>query len=208
MKAARQLLVATRSRHKLEEIRAILAGAIDRTCSLVDLEEAGVPPDPVEDSIEVFDTFRGNALAKARHFAGLTRLATIADDSGIAVDALHGAPGVRSRRFAGRDDLDGRALDDANNALLLERMRNVKGDARAAHYVCAAAFVDARGAAIVTLGTCAGRILERPAGRGGFGYDPLFYLPQFACSFGELDSASKNRVSHRGRAFRALAAVL
>lgn len=208
MKNAPCVLVATRSARKLAEIRAILGDALAGGDVLVDLEEVGIARDPTEEHIEVFDSFRENALAKARHFAGRAHLPTIADDSGIVVDALGGEPGVRSRRFAGRSDLDGRQLDEANNALLLERLRDVPTTGRGAHYVCAAAFAGARGPAIVAVGTCAGVILEHPAGSGGFGYDPLFHLPELDRTFGQLDELTKNRVSHRARALRALAAVL
>ncbi len=204
-----RVLVATRSHHKLAEVRAILGGTLRLAggpVDLVDLEMLGIPADAREDEIEAFDTFRDNALAKARHFAARSGLPTIADDSGIVVHALGGAPGVRSKRFAGRADLSGQALDDANNTLLLERLAAVPDAERTAHYVCAAACVLPQQGAIVALGTSAGRILRAPAGTGGFGYDPLFLVPEMGCSFGQLDSVAKHAVSHRGRAFRALAA--
>ena len=135
-----RVLVATRSRHKLREIREILAevGAID----LVDLDDAGVAREPEEESIECYETFRDNALAKARYYAARSGLRTVADDSGISVDALAGEPGVRSKRFSGRTDLEGDALDAANNALLLHRLRGVPESRRGAHYLCVAAIVD------------------------------------------------------------------
>lgn len=204
-----RVLVATRSHHKLAEVRAILGGTLriaGGPVELVDLDTAGIPPDAREDEIEAFASFRENALAKARHFAARSGLPTVADDSGIVVHALGGAPGVRSKRFSGRDDLSGRELDDANNALLLERLAGVPDDERTAHYVCAAACVLPQSGAIVALGTSAGRILHAPAGTGGFGYDPLFRVPGVGRSFGELDSDAKHALSHRGRAFRALAA--
>ncbi len=207
-----RLLVATRSAHKLREIQIILQGALapaqGRPVELIDLERAGTPADPAEEDIEAFDSFRENALAKARYFAARAGLPTLADDSGLALHALNGEPGVRSKRFSGRNDLSGAALDAANNRLLLERLRDVPDAARDAHYVCAAAVVRPDGTALVALGTCTGRILHEPAGDGGFGYDPLFFLPALNRTFGELDPAVKNRVSHRARAFRALAAAL
>ena len=202
-----RVLVATRSRHKLREIRQILeeVGAVE----LVDLDEARVPWEPEEESIESHDTFRGNALAKARYYAARTGLRTVADDSGICVDALGGEPGVRSKRFSGRADLEGDALDAANNALLLQRMHGVPRGRRQAHYICVAAVVDpGTGAEALFEGRCDGEILEAERGAGGFGYDPLFFVPEEGVTFGELDSARKNRVSHRARAFRSAAPSL
>src|SRR5690606_9108323 len=118
----RRALVATRSRHKLEEVRTILGGSLrihGEVHELIDLVTAGIAPRPEEEDVEAFDTLRENALAKARYFFRLTGMPTIADDSGIVVHALAGEPGVRSKRFSGRSDLSGQALDDANNALLL-----------------------------------------------------------------------------------------
>lgn len=202
-----RVLVATRSGHKLREIRQILAevGEVE----LVDLDQAEVAREPEEESIERYDTFRDNALAKARYYAARTGLRTVADDSGICVDALGGEPGVRSKRFSGRTDLEGEALDAANNALLLQRLRGVPRDRRGAHYICVAAVVDPRtGDEEVFEGRCDGEILEAERGAGGFGYDPLFYVPAEGTSFGELEPARKNEVSHRARAFRAAAPAL
>lgn len=205
----RRALVATRSRHKLEEVRTILGGSLrihGEVHELIDLVTAGIAPTPEEEDVEAFDTFRENALAKARYFFRLTGMPTIADDSGIVVHALAGEPGVRSKRYSGRSDLSGQALDDANNALLLDRLRDVPDERRGAHYVCAAALVGSGGGSVIGIGTCRGRILREPAGSGGFGYDPLFLIPDFGRSFGELPADVKHSVSHRGRAFRALAA--
>jgi XTP/dITP diphosphohydrolase len=204
---SRPVLVATRSGHKLREIRQILeeTGPVE----LIDLVRAGIPHDPAEEGIEAFDTFRENALAKARWFAEQSGMKTVADDSGICVDALGGAPGVYSKRFSGRPDLEGEALDAANNALLLERLGDLPAEQRAAHYVCVAAIVDPEsGGEVVFRGRCDGVILEAARGEGGFGYDPLFYLPDEGMTFGELDPQRKNRISHRARAFRAAAPAL
>jgi XTP/dITP diphosphohydrolase len=202
-----RVLVATRSRHKLREIRQILEeiGEVE----LVDLDEAGVVWEPEEESIECHETFRENALAKARYYAARSGMRTVADDSGICVDALAGEPGVRSKRFSGRTDLEGDALDAANNALLVQRLQGAPPGARSAHYICVAAIVDPRtGDEDVFEGRCDGEILESERGAGGFGYDPLFFLPEEGTSFGELDPARKNLVSHRARAFRAAAPAL
>lgn len=205
MSAPPRLLIASRSRDKLREIRAILAPL--RGTQLLSLGDAGLDFESAEDGIEAFDTFRENALAKARYFAARSGLPTVADDSGIETDALAGAPGVRSRRFSGAD-LDGQALDRANNELLLERLRGVPPGRRTARYVCAAVLLEPGLPVRTALGTVTGRILEAPRGTGGFGYDPLFWLDEAGCAFGELSDTEKHRFSHRARAFRALANTL
>lgn len=203
--ASESLLLATRSADKLAEIRAILPARV--RARLLSLDDAGVAPSPAEDGIESFDTFAGNALAKAEYFRALTGLPTLADDSGLVVDALRGAPGVRSKRYSGRTDLDGVALDQANNDALLRALTGMSDEQRGAHYVCAAALVGS-GEPLVTFGTVSGRILTAPRGAGGFGYDPLFLLPVLGSTFGEIAGDAKHALSHRGRAFRALAALL
>lgn len=193
------LLLATRSGGKLRELRPMFAAA---GLPVIDLLEAGVPEDPGEDALEAFDTFEGNALAKARHFHALTGLTTLADDSGLEVEALGGAPGVRSKRWSGRGDLSGQALDDANNQLLLERLRTEPD--RRARYVCVAALVSP-GAERFERGEVRGVLLTGPRGDGGFGYDPYF-VPEEGDgrTFAELSREEKERLSHRGRAFAAL----
>jgi XTP/dITP diphosphohydrolase len=205
-----RVALATRSTHKAREIRDLLSRVTHAIpdLQLLSLDELGIPPGPDEDDIEAFDTFRENAVAKARYFAQRAGVPTIADDSGLSVAALGGAPGVRSKRFSGRTDLSGDALDEANNALLLERLRGVPPGQRAAHYVCAAALAFPSGAVYTALGVCSGEIALAPRGTGGFGYDPLFIVPELGATFGELPPEEKNRRSHRARAFRALAAEL
>jgi XTP/dITP diphosphohydrolase len=205
------LLLATRSADKLREIRQILSPVFRGR--VISLDEAGVEPDPAEDDVEAFDTFLANAHAKAAYFHSLTGLPALADDSGISVHALDGAPGVRSKRFAGDGDgnagpLSGADLDDANNRRLLRLLAGVPHPRRRAHYTCAAVLHLPDGRRCAALGTCAGFILEEPAGTGGFGYDPIFLDPVSGCSFGELAPELKNRRSHRARAFRGLAANL
>jgi XTP/dITP diphosphohydrolase len=200
------VLVATRSEHKLREIGEILAG--HPGLSLVGLDGVGIPEDPVEDAIEAFDSFQQNALAKARHFSRLSGLPTLADDSGLCVDALGGAPGVRSKRFSGRADLRGVELDRANNERLLRDLRAVPAGRRSAHYLCALALVTPDGAEEVFLGRCDGSVLTAPRGDGGFGYDPLFYVPAEDATFAEIPSERKNERSHRTRALRAAAGAL
>lgn len=197
------LLLATRSEDKVREIVPLLRHLPVR---IIGLDEAGVPVTPAEESIERFETFEENATAKARYFfIASGGIPTVADDSGLAVDALGGAPGVRSKRWSNRPDLDGKALDEANNRHLLATL----GDSadRRARYVCVAAFADA----VTTLaarGETVGVITTAARGSAGFGYDPYFLSDDLGCTFGEADPAEKSRVSHRGRAFRALAEKL
>jgi XTP/dITP diphosphohydrolase len=201
-----RLLVATRSAHKMSEIRRILSDVPE--LQLMDLDGAGVPYEAEEDALEPFDSFEANARSKAEYFHGRTGLPTVADDSGLAVDALGGGPGVRSKRFSPTPGLEGRERDLANNAYLLERMAGLPPEKRGAHYVCVAVLVTGRGDSVVCRGEAAGRILEAPVGEGGFGYDPLFFDSQLERSFAQISQEEKNVRSHRGRAFRALADVL
>lgn len=191
-------VLATRSGGKLRELRPLFA---THGVDVVDLSEAGIAEMADEDDLETFDTFEENALAKARYFFERTDRPTFADDSGLEVAALDGGPGVRSKRWSGRTDLSGQALDDENNRLLLESLRSTRD--RSARYVCAAAYVDSAGSHVVR-GETKGEIIERPRGANGFGYDPFFWSNELRCTFGEATGAEKERVSHRGRAFRAL----
>jgi XTP/dITP diphosphohydrolase len=200
------LLVATRSPDKLREIRQILADLPG--VEILGLHEAGIPEQPEEDALEQHSGFEDNALAKARFFAARSGLLTLADDSGLCVDALDGAPGVWSKRFCGRVDLSGAALDVANNELLVRRLEGVEPDERTAHYVCAVALVDPTGSTSVYRGTCEGIILDAQRGSGGFGYDPLFFLPSEDATFGELPPERKNELSHRARAVRSAAPAI
>jgi XTP/dITP diphosphohydrolase len=194
-----RLVLATRNRGKLEELRALLEPLGHE---LLDLDDAGIPPDESEDELEAYPTFEENALAKARHFfARAGGLGVLADDSGLEVRALGGRPGVHSKRYSGRTDLSGRALDAENNARLLAALASERD--RSARFVCAAALVTAAGE-VVARGTVDGRVLEAPRGTEGFGYDPLFFATELGRTFGEAGIAEKERVSHRARAFRAL----
>jgi len=196
------LLIATRSGGKLRELRELFRGT---GIAVVDLAEAGIAESVEEDDLENADTFEENALAKARYFAHRAKRAVIADDSGLEVDALGGQPGVRSKRWSGRPDLSGLALDEANNAKLLDALRGTAN--RTARYVCVAAFVDGS-MELTRRGTSSGVIIDRPRGRGGFGYDPYFLSDELGETFAEASVEEKERVSHRGRAFRALIAAL
>jgi XTP/dITP diphosphohydrolase len=196
------LLIATRSDGKLRELRALFRGA---GILVVDLETAGITPSEAEDHLESAETFEENALAKARYFARLANRPVVADDSGLEVEALGGRPGVRSKRWSGRSDLAGVALDEANNAHLLHALNGLTN--RRARYVCVAALVD--GARELTFrGLTSGTILEQPRGAGGFGYDPYFFSDELGMTFGEASQQQKKWVTHRGRAFGALLSAL
>ncbi|MCU1571520.1 MAG: rdgB [Naasia sp.] len=185
--AATALVLATHNPHKVDELRRIL-GADLGSLELVVYNG----PEPIEDGV----TFAENALIKARAAAVHTGLAALADDSGIAVDALGGAPGIHSARYAGT-----RRSED-NVALLLERMRGVQD--RRAVFVCAAAAVLPDGSEHVEVAEWPGEVLEQPAGGGGFGYDPVFRPDGLAVSSAEISAAEKDAISHRRQAFSAL----
>lgn len=197
-------VLASRNPGKLRELRALFAShAID----VIDLRQAGVDEDPVaEGAVEAYDTFEENALAKARYFsARLSGRVVVADDSGLAVDALHGEPGVRSKRWSGGTDLHGAALDASNNALLLSRLGGAAE--RGARFVCAAAWRDG-GSELVVRGEVRGHIVTDGRGTHGFGYDPHMFIDELGMTLAEANVPEKERVSHRGRAFRRLLAAL
>lgn len=200
-----KLLVATRSVHKMKEIREILSPVPD--LEVLDLAQAGVAPDPAEDDLEPYDTFEANARSKARYYHERSGLLTVADDSGLAVDALGGAPGVHSKRFA-PGDATGYERDRANLAHLLDRLAGVPEARRTGRYVCVAALHGPEGPGPAFRGTVEGRITEEPAGSGGFGYDPVFLVPELERTFAQATTAEKHARSHRGKAFRALTAHL
>ena len=202
MAADRKILVATRSAGKLRELKGILEEA---GLTGITLDDAKIPESAAEHWIECHDTFDENALAKARYFNRLSDLPTMSDDSGLSVRALGGAPGVWSKRYSGRDDLSGQALDDANNAKLLDQLRGLRDVS--ASYTCAAAYVDGDFEE-VALGETFGKIVRTRRGDQGFGYDPYFHSTELNKTFGEASVAEKQIVSHRGRAFRALVAAL
>jgi XTP/dITP diphosphohydrolase len=201
-------VVATRSEHKLRELRELIGHDV---AELISLDDAGVPRDvdPIEDG----DTFVANARIKARAYARASGLPTLADDSGIEVQALGGGPGVFTRRYAGPD-----ATDADNNAKLLAALDGLPPDRRGARYVCVLVLADGRpdaagprGAIRIvaqTQGTCRGRIATAPRGHGGFGYDPIFEPasePPGGRTLGLWSVAEKHRISHRARAARRMA---
>jgi XTP/dITP diphosphohydrolase len=192
----KRLVVATANPGKLREFRALLADLPFELCSLAEL---GLPSPE-----ETGATFLGNAMLKARHAAAAGGCAAVADDSGIEVDALGGAPGIYSARYAGTG-----AVDAANNAKLISALRGVPPELRGARYRCALVFVAAADAPPrVAEAAWEGFILDAPRGAGGFGYDPYFWLPDLNKTAAELAPEEKNRLSHRGRAMRALREIL
>jgi XTP/dITP diphosphohydrolase len=200
-----KLLAATRSRGKQPEFRRVLEPA---GVEVVFPDDVGLWESPIEDTLEVAESFEGNARRKAEHFARLSGLPTVADDSGLEVFALGGAPGVRSRRWAGVTG-SGAEVDTANNAELLRRLLGASEARRRARYRCVLVYLPQPGAVPrVFEGTCGGLVLEAPRGQGGFGYDPLFLSDDLGRTFGEATAEEKDAVSHRGRALRALAEAL
>lgn len=200
-----KLLAATRSPGKQPEIRRMLEPA---GVDVVFPDDLGLWESPVEHTLELAESFEGNARRKAEHFARLSGLPTVADDSGLEVFALGGAPGVRSRRWAGVSGSAGE-VDAANNAELLRRLRGAPEPRRRARYRCVLVYLrDAGAVPEIFEGACGGRILEAPRGDGGFGYDPLFFSDELGRTFGEATPEEKDAVSHRGRALRALAEAL
>jgi XTP/dITP diphosphohydrolase len=201
-----RLVVATRSIHKMAEIRRILSDVPD--LELLDLDEAGVEYEPEEESLEPFETFEENAASKAEYFFQRTGLPTVADDSGLEVDALDGRPGVRTKRFAPDAGLEGEARDRANNAHLLRLLEGLPLEQRGARYVCVAAFATEDEKTRTFRGEAPGRVLTEGRGGGGFGYDPIILDERSGRSFAELTPEEKNERSHRGRAFRGLGLFL
>lgn len=185
----RQILVATRNPKKLAEIREILSAP---GLELLDPEAVGDLPEVEEDG----DTFEANAIKKAVTLARASGMLTLADDSGLEVDALGGEPGVYSARYAGEP-----SDDAANNAKLLAALQGVTN--RRGRFRCVIALATPDGECATVDGRCEGHIADAPQGQGGFGYDPLFIPDGFSQSFGELAAAIKHRISHRGAALRA-----
>jgi XTP/dITP diphosphohydrolase len=206
----RRFLLATRSEGKLRELREIFS---EFGLEAVDLTTLGIPETARENNLEEFETFEENALAKARYFFEQSGgMPTFGDDSGMCVDALNGEPGVYSKRWSGREDLERSELDAANNAKLLARMRAARAEqgprfTDAGRYISVAAFKDTVGE-VTRRGEIEGRVLTIPRGTGGFGYDPYFEAPELGGTFAESSIKNTAAGSHRARAFRALVAAL
>jgi XTP/dITP diphosphohydrolase len=196
--AAPRLVLATANPGKLAELDRILVGG-QVGVELVGLGEFPGAPDVAETEA----TFAGNALLKARAIAAFTGLPSVADDSGLCCDALNGMPGVLSARWSGRH-----GDDAANLALLLGQLGDVPDDRRGAQFICAAALALPSGREHVTDGSMSGQLLREPRGTGGFGYDPIFVPDGDHRTTAEMSGAEKDAISHRGRAFRALAPVI
>ncbi|MGQ9650905.1 MAG: RdgB/HAM1 family non-canonical purine NTP pyrophosphatase [Phycisphaerae bacterium] len=198
----REILLATGNAGKAREMKEILSGVgdpISRCVRWRHLQEFTGWPEAIEDG----RTFLENAQSKALHYARLSGLWTIADDSGLEVDALGGEPGVRSARYAGEPK-----SDQANNALLVERLAGVPDDQRTARFRCAVALADGQQVLASAEGAVEGRIIDHPRGTNGFGYDPHFLVVSAGMTAAEMPPEQKHAVSHRGRALRKLAVQL
>jgi XTP/dITP diphosphohydrolase len=198
----REILIATGNPDKAREIEQIL-GVADNGTPLPVRWRRLTEFDPVEEPIEDGATFQANAELKARYYAGKIGLWTLADDSGLQVDALGGAPGVRSARYAGEQ-----ANYADNNALLVAQLSGVEDQKRTARYRCVAVLSDGPRILASAEGSVEGRIIDSPRGRGGFGYDPHFYVDDLGMTMAEMTADQKHAISHRGRAVRTLRAEL
>ncbi len=187
-----QIIFATGNQGKVKEIQAILA---DTGYRVLSLKEAGIEIDVEENGA----TYEENALIKARAAAKLTDAIVMADDSGLEIDYLNKEPGVYSARYMGED-----TSYRIKNANLIERLNGVEEEKRTARFVCAIAAVLPDGREVLTRGVIEGRIGYEEKGTGGFGYDPIFYVPEYGCTTAELSPEQKNRISHRGRALEAM----
>jgi XTP/dITP diphosphohydrolase len=191
-----KLIFATGNENKMREIREILAG---RGYEILSMKEAGIDVDVVEDG----KTFAENALIKARAISKIAGELVLADDSGLEIDALGGEPGIYSARYMGHET----SYTEKNNNLI-SRLEGVPDEKRTARFVCAMAAVFPDGREETVVGTMEGRIGYEIAGENGFGYDPIFYLPEYGKTSAEISPEEKNAISHRGKALRAIAELL
>jgi len=192
----KELVLATANDHKVEELRQLLADKGWMILSLRDFPDVVLPP-------EEGDTFEENAIIKAQAVQKATGKMAMADDSGLEVDYLGGAPGIFSARFAGENK------DSAsNNTKLLALLAGVEDERRQANFTCAIALAFPDGRLQVREGCCSGRIAHEPVGEGGFGYDPIFYLPEYNCTMAQLSAKEKNLISHRSRALAGILPIL
>lgn len=193
----RRIIFATGNKDKMKEIRQILA---DLGMEIISMKEAGVDIDIVEDGM----SFEENAEIKARSVSRvLTNDIVLADDSGMEIDYLDKAPGIYSARFAGED-----TSYDIKNRIFLDRLEGVPDEERTARFVCAVAAVFPDGTSETVRETIEGRIAHEPAGENGFGYDPIFYVPEYECTTAEMSEEQKNELSHRGKALRSMKRIL
>ena len=191
-----KLLIATRNRGKKREYAKLLEGL---EMQLITLDDLGVTKTIKEDGA----SYTENALLKARGYAAATGLVTLADDSGLEVDALDSAPGVLTARYAGQG-----ATDEQRYSLLLKQLKDVPHEHRTARFRCVIALAWPDGRVEITEGICEGRITREPRGEHGFGYDPVFYVPEYGCTMAELPPEIKNRISHRARAAAVASEIL
>ena len=191
-----KILFATSNKGKLREIREILSGL---DCEVLSLADAGITSDVEENG----STFAENAHIKAEFFAKESGLITLADDSGLEVDYMNKEPGIYSARFLGRD-----TSYDIKNHYIIGRLAEATGDERSARFVCAICCVLPDGRSFESTGVVEGVIATRPRGENGFGYDPIFYVPEYGCTTAELPTEKKNEISHRGRALRKMREIL
>lgn len=193
----RKIIFATGNENKMKEIRMILT---DLGMPILSMKEAGISVDVVEDGT----TFEENALIKATEIAKeVENCIVLADDSGLEIDYLNKEPGIYSARYAGEN-----TSYDIKNNLLLERLAGVPDEKRTARFVCAVAAAFPDGSTEVVRGTIEGRIGYEIAGENGFGYDPIFYVPEYGCTTAEMDPETKNKLSHRGNALRAMRLIV
>jgi XTP/dITP diphosphohydrolase len=185
-----EIIFATGNEEKMKEIRMILE---DLPVKIFSMKEAGIETDIIEDG----ETFEENAIIKAKAIAAMTGKLVLADDSGLEIDYLNKEPGIYSARYLGED-----TSYRIKNRTLMERLVGVEDEKRSARFVCAIAAVFPDGEVLTTQAVMEGRIAYQEAGEHGFGYDPIFYLPEYACTSAQLDPAQKNEVSHRGKALR------
>ena len=188
----KRLIFATGNQNKMREIREILA---DLPVEILSMKEAGIEADIVEDG----KTFEENAIIKAKAIMELTGELVLADDSGLEIDYLNKEPGIYSARYMGED-----TSYRIKNANLIERLNGVPDEKRTARFVCAVAAAFPDGSVKTVRGTMEGRIGYEEKGENGFGYDPIFYLPEYGCTSAELSMEEKNKISHRGKALRAI----
>ena len=187
-----RIIIATGNKDKVREINEILKGT---GFDAVSMKEIGIDPDIVEDA----DSFEGNAFIKANTVHKLTGEYVMADDSGLCIDALNGAPGIYSSRFCGED-----STYEEKFRKIFELLKDVPEDKRTAKFVCAIAVVRPDGTSFTVRGECSGVLHEKPMGEGGFGYDPIFYVPEFGMTTAQMTKEQKHSISHRGKALRAM----
>ena len=202
-----EILIATGNPGKAREIEAVLGESRASPVAPVEIHWKTLSdlPDPIHEPVETGDTFAANATLKSRYYARATGLWTLADDSGLVVDALDGAPGVFSARYADLPEGSSRRRrDEATNRKLIERLQGVPAEQRTARFRCVLALTDGDRVLATAEGAIEGRIIDEPRGEGGFGYDPHFLVPELGRTTAELRPDHKNRISHRGQALRAM----